>query len=250
MVSVCIATYNGEKYIQSQLESILSQLSSEDEIIISDDGSTDSTISVIQHINDERIVVLREKPIGSPTLNLERALSKAHGEIIFLSDQDDIWLPGKVVKMVNALNNVHLLFSDATLVDGDLNIMKASYHNKKENLNGFLKNFFFNNYMGAAMAFRREILYIALPFPSHIPMHDQWIGLLGDLYFKTGYLNDALILYRRHGGNASPGEISRYPVSKKILFRLSLFWFLLIRVIHIFLLSRKNKDEKIKQPSQ
>ena len=120
MISVCMATYNGGKFIREQLESILSQLPSVDaEIVIADDGSTDNTLSVIASLNDLRIRVLpAEKHLGV-IYNFERALQSAKGDIVFLADQDDIWIPGKVKKILEALKTSDLVLHDAfMLCDG------------------------------------------------------------------------------------------------------------------------------------
>jgi glycosyltransferase involved in cell wall biosynthesis len=233
-ISVCIATYNGDKFISEQIESILCQLSLNDEIIISDDGSTDSTISIIKEFNDKRIILIQEKPLRSPVFNIERALKRADGDIIFLSDQDDVWLPGKVAKMISKLGDVHLVFSDAIVVDKDLNIIRKSFYNNKESLTGVLKNLFFNNYIGATMAFRKEIIPIILPFPKQIPMHDQWIGLIGEYYFSSMYISEPLILYRRHDNNASfSSEKSKNSIIRKISFRVSIIYAMAARIVKI-----------------
>ena len=100
-ISVCIATYNGEKYITDQLKSILSQLGGQDEIIISDNLSTDNTLNMIRLLNDDRIKVYHNDA-RNVIRNFENAIIHATGGIIFLSDQDDLWKPGKVKKMMNA----------------------------------------------------------------------------------------------------------------------------------------------------
>ena len=96
MNSVCIATYNGEKFIEEQIRSILLQLDSHDEIVISDDHSTDKTIQIIKSINDDRIKIIYNKNNKGYTNNFENAISKASGDFIYLSDQDDVWKPTKV----------------------------------------------------------------------------------------------------------------------------------------------------------
>ena len=98
-ISVCIASYNGEKYIKEQLNSILCQLEERDEVIISDDSSTDNTVQIIESFKDKRIKIFREQKFKSPIYNFENAISKATGDIIFLSDQDDIWHKAKVHKI-------------------------------------------------------------------------------------------------------------------------------------------------------
>ncbi|MCD8291094.1 MAG: glycosyltransferase, partial [Prevotella sp.] len=95
-VSVCIATYNGEKYIEEQIRSILSQLSDNDEVIISDDGSHDQTLSLIQSIGDKRIKIFQNEGRHGFKYNFENTLKKVQGDYIFLCDQDDVWLPNKV----------------------------------------------------------------------------------------------------------------------------------------------------------
>ena len=104
MISVCMATYNGEKYIRQQICSIISQIGEGDEVIISDDGSTDSTLDTIRSMADSRIRIVKGPCRRSPTLNFENALSHAQGDYIFLADQDDVWLPGKVSACVQWLN--------------------------------------------------------------------------------------------------------------------------------------------------
>ena len=231
-ISVCIPTFNGEKFIKEQLDSILCQLSSTDEIVVSDDGSKDDTVLLIKEYRDPRIILIQDKPLGSPIYNLERALKNASGGIIFLADQDDIWLPGKVKLVVSILQKVDLVFSDAYVVDKDLNILKNSYYTKKDHIGGLFRNLFFNNYIGATMAFRREVLDKALPFPKKIPMHDQWIGLIGEIYFKNSFIPEPLIFYRRHGGNASySGNTSKNPIKIRIQFRVSIMLRLISRVI-------------------
>ena len=118
-ISVCLATYNGEKYIKEQLDSILPQLSANDEIIISDDNSTDDTINIIRSLNDERIKIYVNKTKGI-VKNFENALNNASGDIIFLSDQDDVWKNDKVKKILSAFssdNSLTLVFSNAEIID-------------------------------------------------------------------------------------------------------------------------------------
>lgn len=110
MISVCIATHNGAHYIKEQIESILCQLGTNDEIIISDDGSTDNTIDILLAFNDKRIIIYHYKqPVKSKhshiyvCKNFENALKHAKGDYIFLADQDDWWMPNKVMKCLEDL---------------------------------------------------------------------------------------------------------------------------------------------------
>ena len=148
MISVCIATYNGEKYIKEQLSSILSQLSEQDEIIISDDRSTDQTLPEIRSIKDSRIhIYTHEKDfktlfsIENCTHNFVNAMKQAKGDIIFLSDQDDVWLPDKVKTMTLALQHSDLVMSNCSITDEKLNIKTASYTDRRPFKTSILSNF-------------------------------------------------------------------------------------------------------------
>src|SRR5690606_17055698 len=118
-ISVCIPTYNGEKYIKAQLESILVQLKPEDEVIISDDSSTDNTIEVIKLFADQRIKLFTNNKFKSPKFNLENALSKATGDIFFLADQDDIWEKDKIFTLKEHLKSHTLVYSNASMFFND-----------------------------------------------------------------------------------------------------------------------------------
>ena len=108
MISVCMATYNGEKYIREQVESILCQLGPEDEIVISDDGSKDHTIQMVDSL-DKRIKVFLNEGKHGVVPNFENALKHSSGDYIFFSDQDDIWSPDKVERCLHALEDSDLV---------------------------------------------------------------------------------------------------------------------------------------------
>lgn len=128
MITVCIATFNGEKYIREQLNSILFQLSLQDEVIVSDDGSTDNTISIIKSFNDKRIKIIDGVYRHSPTLNFENALKEAKGDYIFLADQDDVWKDDKVKICLKWLQHYDCIISDAEVTDENLKITSPSLY--------------------------------------------------------------------------------------------------------------------------
>lgn len=232
MISVCLASYNGDLFIKEQIDSILPQLSVTDEIVIADDSSTDNTIEIIKSYNDKRIRLYRNKKSKSPASNFENALRLAKGDYIFLCDQDDIWLPDKVESVMPHFNKYDLIVTDCTVVDGNLNVVEESFFESLKSGPGFWKNFVKNTYLGCCMAFKREILDYALPFPSEIAMHDIWIGLLVELKGKPFFLNKQLILYRRHDNNASfGGGKSENSLFFKIKYRTLLIIDLLLRNI-------------------
>lgn len=225
MISVCMATFNGEKYIREQLDSILCQLSNSDEVIVSDDSSTDTTLTIIEKINDNRIKVLPNNHFRSPVFNLENALKHAKGDFIFLSDQDDIWMPNRVKFMLKTLEKIDLCVCDCELVDANGKILHPSFFQLNHSKKGFLRNIVKNSYLGCCMAFKRSILTYVLPFPVNIAMHDIWIGLCVELWGQTAFIEDKLTKYRRHGKNlTTTGGRSNFSIVFKIHYRLILFF--------------------------
>jgi glycosyltransferase involved in cell wall biosynthesis len=231
MVSVCIITYNGEKYIEQQLKSILEQLSVDDEVIISDDSSTDSTIAIIESFNDSRIILLKNNVFHSPTYNMENALKYAKGHYIFLADQDDEWLQGRVGKVLDLFvryPDISLIVCKCNIIDATGNIVKNSNCKDFTFLNhALLWNLLQNPYRGCCMAFQKNILDFALPFPENTVMHDIWIGLLAQFNGKCLYYNKPLINYRRHDSNITK-DISPYSLYYRIYYRV----LLLIRLFY------------------
>lgn len=205
-VSVCMATYNGEKYIVQQLRSILCQLSSFDEVVIVDDCSSDATCELIDAFEDQRICLYHNENNLGFVKSFEKSISYAKNDIVFLSDQDDEWYKQKVavVKRLFIDNNFDLIIHNATVVDGKGNVILDKWHRKPLGRHLFTRHFINNHNMGCMMAFRREFLDIAYPFPDCVESHDQWIGLNIDLQKKKIYfLDECLMLWIRHGLNAS-----------------------------------------------
>lgn len=225
-ISVCIATYNGEKYIYEQLISILPQISVDDEIIISDDNSSDNTVAIIQSFEDSRIKLLESKRNNLSLIkNFENALLNSSGDIIFLADQDDVWLDGKVRKMIDLFGEYDLVVSDCRVVNETLDTIYDSFFNLRKSGSGLAKNLCKNTYIGCCIAFNRKIYDLALPFPPSIPMHDWWIGCVAEVYGKVHFMDEKLLLYRRHGNNVSASSgISSQPCLGKATSRLQIFY--------------------------
>jgi glycosyltransferase involved in cell wall biosynthesis len=219
-ISVCIATYNGEKYIKEQLLSILNQIDRNDEVIISDDSSTDKTIDIIKSFEDSRIKIYEENKFFNPVLNFENALKKSTGDLVFLSDQDDIWHENKVSIVKEYLQKWDVVVTDCKIINENGSIINESFFDLNNSKNGFVSNFLKNSYLGCCMAFRRSALAVALPFPKNIPMHDIWLGFVFELFCKVKFLDMQLIYYRRHGNNVSvAGEKSSYRFLTKLKWR-------------------------------
>lgn len=209
MISVCIATYNGELYIRKQLESILAQLTDEDEVIISDDASTDNTLSVIRQMNSPIIHIYINEGKHGYTSNFENALKKAKGDYIFLSDQDDEWLPNKVAICMKNLKESDLVVTDAILVNEAGIEIEPSFYSIRAPLRSYIGNIVKFGYLGCCLAFNRKILAKALPFPEKHKLctHDNWLFIVAETFYKVRILDERLIYYRRHEHNVSTGGI-------------------------------------------
>lgn len=224
-ISVCMPVYNGESYLRAQLTSILEQLDESDEVVISDDGSTDSTLAIIAEFGDYRIRVIPGEKSSHPSYNLERALEAAHGIYIFLSDQDDIWKPNKVATMLQALKGSSLVVHDCEVVDQNLAPLLPSFYQAHGSKAGLFQNIVRNSYLGCCMAFKAEVLKKALPFPRPIGMHDIWLGLVAEMWYGSTFINDNLLYYRRHGKNSSTtSSASSLNLWQQLMLRTRLVW--------------------------
>lgn len=224
MISVCIATYNGERFIRQQIQSIVCQLNANDEVIVSDDGSTDATRDIIRSIGDRRIRIIEGPERKSPTLNFECALKAAKGDYIFLSDQDDVWKQNKVEVCMKWLQQYACVVSDAEVTDYRLNPLPPSLYAIIQVRPGRIYNTIWKNgYTGCCMAFRRDVLNASLPFPKSIPMHDIWIGNVAAYKYNVKFITDKLIYFRRHEDTVScNGKGSKFTIWQQIIFRLNI----------------------------
>ena len=245
MISVCIATYNGEKYIRQQLDSIRSQLAADDEIIVSDDMSDDNTVGIIKSLNDARIKVFTHNKehakfsIDYVTRNFENALRHAKGDIIFLSDQDDMWFPSKVARMTDELlKGRDIIMSDCCTTDKDLNVVHVSYYNTER---VFRPNIVYNvlkpAFLGSCMAFKRHVLDKALPFPKYGVGHDLWLGLVGLKCYEFSYINEPLMFYRRHESSVTDGGKQN---KTSLLFKIKYRIYVLLSLVRLSTLKRNN----------
>jgi len=207
LVSVCMATYNGERFLAEQLSSILSQVSDIDEIVIVDDASCDRTISIVNGFRDQRVRLFLQERNQGVVKTFESALREAVGEIIFLADQDDVWRADKVSNVMALFSthpDVSLVVSDYATIDAGGNTVRESRFKSERFYPGVLRTLLRNQYRGCAMAFRRSILSYCLPFPTDIPMHDMWIGIISQFAGEVALINEPLVNYRRHDRNESP----------------------------------------------
>ncbi len=205
-VSIALATFNGEKYLQSQLDSYIKQERLPDELIVCDDASTDATVLILSAFKKNAPfqvqIIKNQKNIGY-TKNFEKALSLCSGDVVFFSDQDDIWLPNKI----SFIEKVFLNNPEKSLVihDGEL-VTENMEHTGLTKLGQILAGgYSYTSFAtGTLTAVRRDILNIILPFPNGIAGgHDGWVHTLARLVDRRIIVNDVLQKLRRHSNNTS-----------------------------------------------
>lgn len=234
MVSVCIATYNGAGFIKKQIDSIICQLDKDDEIIISDDGSTDDTLKIIESYNDSRIKILHHahdadiqklkhcKSYYYVTANFYNAIKNTAGDYIFLADQDDVWVKGRKEKMLSALQESDCVMCNYGIIDENDIVSISEYKERKPFYSSLLANLVIvPPFVGCCMAFTKKTKEYILPFPKKLICHDLWIGCLCAKKKQITWIQKPLQLYRRHSSNVSSStEKSKNPLYFIIYYRI------------------------------
>jgi len=234
-VSVCMATYNGEKFLRRQLESILIQLDACDEVIIVDDASTDSTAGIVSSFKDHRIILMRHGKNQGVVASFEQALRSATGDVLFLSDQDDVWASNRVSRTVDAFtknSKLDLIVSNIALINEDGNGIVTDHRLNRWPFDArLIPNLIANRFQGSAMAFRSTLLQEILPFPKNKTfLHDAWIGARCAWTRRcAGYIPEPLLFYRRHAGNVSGRLSILRMVRKRIELLLALLFYSVLR---------------------
>jgi glycosyltransferase involved in cell wall biosynthesis len=221
-----MASYNGARYIEPQIHSILTQLAPGDELIVVDDCSTDDTVARLRSLGDARIRIVQHTTNQGVVATFEEALRLARGDILFLSDQDDLWAQTKVRIFLEAFARhpeVKLMTSRVALIQGDgTPFSDARWDRGGRFRAGFWRNLLSNHYQGSAMGMRASLRNDILPFPrSPFVLHDIWIGTRNAIARGgTHYIDEPLLLYRRHPTNFSNPLTPR----QRVRGRLSLLW--------------------------
>lgn len=229
--SVCLATYNGERYLVEQIDSILNQLDKDDELIVVDDCSKDNTIAILNNYNDDRIKVYKNERNLGHVKSFGRAISLATKEFIVMADQDDIWIENRLHTMISSMknNNAMLVSSNSEYIDESGSRIKdyveglsrQDSSNIKKNLYRIFKGK--ADYFGCAMAFHRKLNNIVLPIPSHVESHDIWIALCGILQKSNLHIEEKTLKRRVHGTNASILQRKLLPkIWSRIIFLISI----------------------------
>ena len=236
-VSVVMTTYNGKQYLAQQLDSVLAELVPGDELIIVDDRSQDGTLDLLDSYQSAMVRIVRNSENMGVIAAFERGLTLSSKAIVFLCDQDDVWLPGKRAAIVAAFERdprTMVVLSDAQVIDASGVVTAPSFMATRGGFRGSIGcTLIRSRYLGCAMALRRELLLAALPIPRKVPMHDMWLGALGSILGRVHYIETPLIQYRRHGSNISPSQRQSWP--KMIGWRIALLTALAARLYRLAL---------------
>ncbi|WP_374311206.1 glycosyltransferase [Microbacterium sp.] len=212
-VSVCMAAYNGSKYVRHQLISILEELTDDDEVVVVDDASTDDTVAVVESIADPRIRLFAQPTNSGYVRTFETALLRATGDVLLLADQDDEWVPGRRAVLVEAALSAGFAASNLVFLGSGAPLRspwtgrpwrlrsQASRHVVRNQLRIFAGD---APYFGCAMAIRRDVLPLVAPFPAFlIESHDLWIATVANLGRRLRHVDEVTVRRRLHDANAS-----------------------------------------------
>lgn len=224
MVTVLLATYNGEKYIAEQLDSILEQTYKDIKVVIRDDGSTDNTINIINRyleIYPETIFICPTTyATGSAAENFFKLLELNSDDYIMLCDQDDVWLPNKVEITLKAMreaeseNTPVLVHTDLFVADENLNIISnsfAKFQSLSPNRNSLNNMLMQNNITGCTVMINKPLKELLFTYPKNCAMHDWWLGIIAAAFGKIVYVDTQTMLYRQHGLNQVGAKNTKSP---------------------------------------
>lgn len=236
-VSVCMATFNGELFLGEQIDSILSELTEFDQLVVVDDCSKDRTLDILSSYasRDTRIVIIKNEYNLGVVKTFEISLCNASNEIIFLADQDDIWVPGRIDSCLSILASkpeVAAVLVNAEILAFDEKTGRSFYCSNAVPVLTLSSQLLKNKVIGCCLCFRKSVLGLALPFVPGISMHDWWLGCSSLLVGKIYFLDENKIYYRRHSNNASPAKRRDLAVVIKSRIKdLSCFLRLLLRLL-------------------
>lgn len=226
IIDIALATYNGEKYLKEQIDSILNQTYNNIQIIISDDCSQDKTREILEaYANNPKIKIYYQEHNLGYIKNFEFLLQHVEHKLYMLADQDDVWLPEKIEKTLKKMQEeqADLVFTDLEIVDENLETVSKSFNrtmNKIQKIQKTLKTnqfeYLYNNITGCTILSKKKYIEKILPFPknSKYVIHDSWIGLIMSFQGKIAYLDEPTILYRQHTNNQVGTEKQSYKAQK------------------------------------
>ncbi|MDO4174254.1 MAG: glycosyltransferase [Eubacteriales bacterium] len=226
-ISVAMATYQGEKYLPVQIDSILSQLGAEDELIISYDKSADRTLQILEayQAKDARVKIFHNTVPGV-TGNFNNAIAHCSGDFIYISDQDDKWADNKVVIVQKTFRETgaDLVIHNGIHTNENMEPIGVPFFQLFRIGDGVIQNIMKPRMSGCCMAFTRKMKDVIMPMPE-IRGYDQWIALVCELWGNIAYPEDILIYHRLHGNNVTAGTPRPLPVILRMRARLLFFLF-------------------------
>ncbi|GAB2727042.1 glycosyltransferase [Arthrobacter bambusae] len=227
--SICMATYKGTSFVGEQIASILSELGPNDEVVVVDDASPDDTADVIGSIKDPRVRLVRASSNKGYVRTFEEAVGLSVGKFVFLSDQDDVWIPGRLTKMLQALDTHKVVASNFDVLGGGPRpwIPRLRSTDSGRHLaNLFAVLVGYRAYYGCAMGFRRDAVGLFTPIPSYVrESHDLWLAICGNVAGSIAHLDDSTVYRRLHDENQTPAgwrSLSKIVKARFMLARLML----------------------------
>lgn len=204
LVSIILCTYNGEAYLDTQLESIFKQTYPNIEIIAIDDCSIDKTFDILSNYTEKHknLKIFRNTTNIGYIQNFEKAMLMSNGHFIAPCDQDDVWDINKIKIMVENIDNYSMIYCNSELVDANLNTLHktiSDIKNSRTYENG-LPFVIANCVSGHALLMKKELLHFAIPFPNHI-IYDHWLAYIASIHSGVKYIDDVLVKYRNHDKN-------------------------------------------------
>jgi len=202
-----MATFNGERYVREQLDSILAQLGADDELVIVDDASSDSTVRVLEDVGDSRVNVYPRTANGGYVSAFQEAIGRSKGRYVLFSDQDDVWIPGRVERMVGALDSNQVVASNMVILGTDERprwwMPDSQARQWRRNVVRIIAGI--SGYYGCGMGFRRDFATVIVPFPEFLSeSHDLWLALAGNLAHSIALVEEPTLRRRVHGENVTP----------------------------------------------
>ncbi|MCC3277717.1 glycosyltransferase family 2 protein [Arthrobacter sp. zg-Y40] len=225
-VSVCMAAYRGEAYIKEQIDSILAELGPDDELIVVDDASGDGTAGIVEAFTgDARVRLVRNEHNMGYVRTFNRAVGLARGKYLFLSDQDDVWMPGRVQRMLHALQDSAVVATNFAILGQDGSGKRTVLRSRDSTHN--IRNIFavlvgYRPYFGCGMAIRADALDLFAPVPSFVfESHDLWLALTANASGQMVHLDEPTLYRRLHDNNVTPS--TRRPLAKILRARIMAF---------------------------
>ncbi len=201
LVSIAVATYNGIKFLTQQLDTLINQTYQHLEIVVSDDGSSDGTIEILESYEKRypNFSFYKNAAPHGTKRNFENALKHCKGTYMAFSDQDDVWMLDKIEKLINGIGDFALIYHDSLFVDEKGNSLNRTFTTKLNMYQGYDSRAFLfcNTVSGHALLFHRKLLESALPFPE-ARLHDWWLAFRACDNGGVKYLDEVLVHYRQH----------------------------------------------------